>query len=209
MTHIDHIVFDVGKVLIHWDPNLVYLDLIPDDEERQHFLTHICSPDWNMEQDRGRDWTEAEDLLITGHPEKAEWIRAFSKDWIKSIPHAYLDIVSVYEGLIDAGRDVTLLTNFNQHKFVEAKKKFDFLTRARGETVSGLVELVKPEPDIYAHHHSTHGLDPAATLFIDDSIANIEAARAAGWQAIHFAGLEGAAKLTAALKQHGIDAKPS
>jgi 2-haloacid dehalogenase len=100
---------------------------------------------------------------------------------------------------------VTLLTNFNQHTFLEAKEKFGFLTKARGETVSGLVQMVKPEPDIYNHHHTAHELDPAATLFIDDSAANIEAARGAGWQAIHFAGLEGSAKLTAALRHHGID----
>lgn len=206
MTQVDHIVFDVGKVLVHWDPHLVYLDLIPDADERAYFLTHVCSPDWNLEQDRGRDWTEAEELLIAEHPDKADWIRAFSGDWIKSIPHAYEDIVGIYEGLIASGRDVTLLTNFNQHKFVEAKGKFNFLTKARGETVSGEVKLVKPEPEIYSHHHDAHGLEPSRTLFIDDSIANIEAARQTGWQAIHFAGAEGADKLVAALKQHGIEA---
>ena len=205
MTQVNHIVFDVGRVLVHWDPHLVYLDLIPDAEERDHFLTHICSPAWNLEQDRGRDWAEAEALLIADHPDKEDLIRAFSGDWIKSVPHAYDDIVAVYEGLIASGRDVTLLTNFNQHKFAIAKGKFEFLTKARGETVSGEVRLVKPEPEIYAHHHDTHGLDPAKTLFFDDSIANIEAARQAGWQAIHFAGVEGADKLVAALQQHGIE----
>ena len=77
MTKIEHIVFDVGKVLVHWDPELVYLNLIPDADERTHFLTKICSPEWNAEQDRGRDWEEAEDLLIAEHPEKAELIRAY------------------------------------------------------------------------------------------------------------------------------------
>ena len=205
MTKIDHIVFDVGKVLIHWDPELVYLDLIPDPQERQHFLDVICSPQWNMEQDRGRDWGEAEDLLIADHPEKADLIRAYRGDWIKSIPHAYDDIIGVFSALIAKGHDVTLLTNFNQHTFVEAKEKFDFLTHARGETVSGLVRLIKPDPAIYAHHTSAHGLDPARTLFIDDSAHNIESAKGYGWQAIHFAGLEGAAKLSSALNDHGID----
>ena len=80
MTKIEHIVFDVGKVLVHWDPELVYLNLIPDADERTHFLTKICSPEWNAEQDRGRDWGEAEDLLIAEHPEKAELIRAYRGD---------------------------------------------------------------------------------------------------------------------------------
>ncbi|NKB51004.1 MAG: HAD-IA family hydrolase [Rhizobiaceae bacterium] len=205
MTKIDHIVFDIGRVLIHWDPELVYLDLIPDADERQYFLSHICSPDWNLEQDRGRDWREAEDLLIADHPEKARLIRAYRGDWIKSVPHAYEDVAEVYAELIDAGHDLTLLTNFNQHTFLEAKEKFGFLTLARGETVSGDVRLVKPDAAIYAHHTSQHELNPATTLFIDDSANNIAAARQFGWQAIHFAGLEGAPKLRAELAAYGLD----
>ncbi len=205
MTKIDHIVFDIGKVLIHWDPQLVYLDLIPDADERQHFLNNICSPEWNLEQDRGRDWREAEDLLIADHPDKADWIRAYRGDWIKSVPHAYDDVAAVYSGLIEAGHDVTLLTNFNQHTFLEAREKFEFLTLARGETVSGDVRLVKPDPAIYAHHTSQQELDPANTLFIDDSANNIAAARQFGWQAVHFAGLEGAPKLQAALAEYGVN----
>ena len=205
MTKIEHIVFDVGKVLVHWDPELVYLNLIPDAEERNHFLSRICSPEWNAEQDRGRDWGEAEDLLIAEHPEKADLIRAYRGDWIKSIPHAYDDIVSLFHDLITAGHDITLLTNFNQHTFLEAKEKFGFLNRARGETVSGLVKLIKPDPEIYAHHTRAHELNPAQTVFIDDSAHNIDSARAYGWQAIHFAGVEGAPKLRSALNDHGID----
>lgn len=205
MTKIEHIVFDVGKVLIHWDPELVYLDLIPDPAERQHFLTTICSPEWNAEQDRGRDWRDAEELLIADHPEKAHLIRAYRGDWIKSVPHAYDDMVELYGRLINDGHDVTLLTNFNQHTFLEAKEKFDFLTHARGETVSGLVELIKPDPAIFAHHTTAHDLNPATTIFIDDSAHNIASAQQYGWQAIHFAGLEGAAKLKQALSDHGIE----
>ena len=205
MTKIEHIVFDVGKVLVHWDPELVYLDLIPDKDERLHFLNVICSPEWNVEQDRGRDWHEAEELLIADHPEQAELIRAYRGDWIKSVPHAYEDIVELYLQLMQNGHDVTLLTNFNQHTFVEAKEKFDFLTHARGETVSGLVQLIKPDPAIYAHHTNAHDLKPSNTLFIDDSAHNITSARQYGWQAIHFAGLEGAPKLRAALSEHGLD----
>ncbi|MEP1206655.1 MAG: HAD family phosphatase [Rhizobiaceae bacterium] len=205
MTKIDHIVFDVGQVLIHWDPELIYLDIIPDKAERQHFLTEICSPDWNMEQDRGRDWGEAEDLLIADHPDKADLIRAYRIDWMKSVPHAHDDIAQLYDRLISSGHDVTLLTNFNQHTFVDAQERFDFLTHARGETVSGLVKLIKPDPTIYAHHTSAHDLSPANTLFIDDSPDNIASARQFGWQAVHFAGREGAAKLAAALAEHGVE----
>ena len=95
MSQIDHIVFDIGKVLIHWDPELPYLDLLPDPAVRQAFLRDICSPDWNLEQDRGRDWREAEELLIADHPEKAGLIRAYRQRWHMSVPHAYADVVAL------------------------------------------------------------------------------------------------------------------
>lgn len=68
---IDHVVFDIGKVLLHYDPELAYLALIPDAAERRHFLATICSPEWNLEQDRGRGWREAEAQLIARPPQQA------------------------------------------------------------------------------------------------------------------------------------------
>jgi 2-haloacid dehalogenase len=204
MTKIEHIVFDIGSVLIHWDPELMYLDLIPDADQRRHFLTNICSPVWNVKQDRGRSWQEAEQLLIAEHPQHESWIRAYRQRWIRSVPHAFDDVVEVFENLIASGCDVTLLTNFNQDTYLEARNKFDFLAKARGETVSGRVKLIKPDPLIYEHHNASFALNPATTLFIDDSANNVSAAQKAGWQAIHFAGREGAAKLQSALQDHGV-----
>lgn len=183
---IDHIVFDIGQVLLHWDPHHIYQDLIPDETDRTHFLTHVCSPEWNIEQDRGRDWVEGENLLIQQHPDKKHLIRAFKKDWIKSIPHAIQGSVDIMQKFIEEGRDVTMLTNFNQHTFAEAQEKYPFLTTPRGVTVSGDVKLVKPEPEIYHLHTATFGLSPEKCLFIDDSLPNVFAARDAGWSAVHF-----------------------
>lgn len=204
MTKIQHIVFDVGQVLLHWNPELVYLDRITDAESRRGFLTSVCSPQWNIEQDRGRDWAEAEALLIDQHPEHEDNIRAFRSDWIKSVPYAYQDVVDLYQQLMDAGYDVTLLTNFNQHTFLEAKAKYPFLGKARSETVSGLVQMIKPDAEIYQHHTHTHDLEREQTLFIDDSANNVAAARQWGWQAIHFAGREGAARLHEELQGYGV-----
>lgn len=205
MTDIKHIVFDVGRVLIHWDPELPYLDLIPDADERAEFLQNVCTPAWNLEQDRGRSWEEGEQVLIDAHPDKAPLIRAFKKHWIKSVPHAYLDVVALYERLIGSRRDVTLLTNFNQHTFVEASDKYSFLNSARGATVSGLEGLIKPEPEIYSLHDEKHGLRTHDTVFIDDSEANIAAAHAHGWQTVHFTGAQGAQHLAAELAKLGVD----
>lgn len=186
MSKIEHIVFDIGKVLLHWDADLIYVDLIPDRAERQHFLTHVCSPEWNLEQDRGKPWEEAEDELITEHPDKADLIRAFRKDWVKSVPHHIDGTPEIMTELIDAGHDVTMLTNFNQHTYREAEGKFPFLQKPRGVTVSGDVKLIKPDPAIYEHHAVAFDLKPENTLFIDDSEKNVTGAQACGWRAVLF-----------------------
>lgn len=183
---IDHIVFDIGKVLIHYDPNIPFSRIIPDAEERRWFFENVCTHDWNLEQDRGREWPVAEAELIARYPEREEQIRAFRKHWHEMVPHAYDDSVAIMEGLIDAGRDVTMLTNFAADTFRHARELFPFLNRPRGVTVSGEIFLIKPDVEIYRLHAKNFDLDPARTIFIDDSAANVEGAKAAGWQAVQF-----------------------
>ncbi len=186
MTEIRHIVFDIGRVLIHYDPDLAFRDIIADEAERQHFLTEICSSAWNLEQDRGRPWEEAEAELIARHPDHEPNIRAFRKGWAEMVPHAFDETVALMERYIDAGRDVTLLTNFAADTFEEALELFPFLKRPRGVTVSGRIRLIKPDVAIYHHHAESFDLEPAATLFIDDSAANVSGARDAGWHAVQY-----------------------
>ena len=198
---IDHIVFDIGKVLIHYDPNIPFSRLIPDAAERKWFFENVCTHDWNVEQDRGRTWADAEALLIEVHPEREEHIRAFRKYWHEMVPHSYDDSVAIMEGLIADGQDVTMLTNFASDTFREAQVRFPFLTKPRGVTVSGDVGLIKPDIAIYETHAKSFDLDPAATIFIDDSAPNIEGAKAAGWDAVLFTGAD---KLRADLAARGV-----
>ena len=190
MTQIDHIVFDIGKVLIHYDPDLPFSRLIPDEAERRWFFDNVCTSDWNVEQDRGRTWEEAEALLIAEHPAHEDNIRNFRRHWHEMVPHAYDGSVAIMEGLIARGRDVTMLTNFAADTFTEARELFPFLEKPRGVTVSGEVGLIKPDERIYRLHAETFGLTPAATLFIDDSAKNVEGAKAAGWNAVLFTGAD-------------------
>lgn len=201
MSGISHIVFDIGKVLIHYDPELPFRRLIPDEEERARFLREVCTGEWNIEQDRGRSWQEAEALLIAEHPGDEEMIRAFRRHWHEMVPHAYGDTVTIMTGLIDAGRDVTMLTNFAADTFAEARARFPFLERPRGVTVSGEVGLIKPDDRIYRLHADTFGLAAAQTLFIDDSPHNVEAARRVGWNAVPFTD---AGTLKADLERFGL-----
>lgn len=201
MTAIRHIVFDIGKVLIHYDPDLPFSRLIPDAAERKWFFDTVCTPDWNIEQDRGRKWEDAEALLIADHPDHADNIRNFRRHWHEMVPHAYEDSVAIMEGLIDSGHDVTMLTNFASDTFREAQERFLFLKRPRGVTVSGDIGFIKPDREIYDHHVKAFSLDPAATLFIDDSQKNVDGAKAAGWQAVLFTGAD---RLRRDLAERGI-----
>jgi 2-haloacid dehalogenase len=186
MPEIRHIVFDIGKVLIHYDPDIPFSRLIPDAEQRRWFFDNVCTSAWNIEQDRGRSWDEAEALLIADWPDHAENIRGFRRYWHEMVPHAYDDAVALMERLIDAGHDVTLLTNWAPDTFVEARGRFPFLERPRGITVSGEIRAIKPERAIYDHHVRTFGIEPHAALFIDDSQKNVDGAVAAGWHAVLF-----------------------
>ncbi|MGV1801905.1 HAD family hydrolase [Agrobacterium vitis] len=201
MAEIRHIVFDIGKVLIHYDPNLPFSRIIPDAKERQWFFDNVCTHDWNIEQDRGRTWADAEALLIAQYPDREAHIRAFRQHWREMVPHAYDGTVEIFNGLIDEGRDVTMLTNFAADTFTEAREMFPFLNRPRGVTVSGEVGLIKPDVAIYHRHATDFGLEPAHSIFIDDSLPNVVGAKAAGWQAVHFVSPE---KLKAELTNVGV-----
>src|SRR3546814_17222632 len=105
------------KVVIQYDPKLPYSRIIPDEVEPREFFANVCTHEWNLEQDRGRSWEDAETLLIGQFPEREEQIRAFRKHWPEMVPHAYEDSVALMEGLLAAGRDVTMLTNFAADTF--------------------------------------------------------------------------------------------
>jgi 2-haloacid dehalogenase len=201
MSDIRHIVLDIGQVLVHYDPHLGYLELIPDEAQRTAFLRDVCTHDWNIAQDRGRTWAEAEAEAIALHPDKAELIRAFRKNHSMMIPHAYDDSVAILDALLGSSADVTFLTNFASDTFRETQARFPFLKKGRGVTVSGDVRVIKPDPEIYAIHTKSFGLDPAATLFFDDNPANVEGARAFGWKAELFKSAEG---MREDLKRYGI-----
>jgi 2-haloacid dehalogenase len=198
---VQHIVFDIGKVLIHYDPNIPFSRLIPDDAERNEFFDTVCTHEWNLEQDRGRSWEEAEALLVEQFPDKADLIRGFRLHWHEMVSHSYDDSVDIMLDLIQQGRDVTMLTNFAADTFKQAREMYPFLKVPRGVTVSGEIGLIKPDREIYNTHAANFDLEPAACLFIDDSQKNVDGAIAAGWQSVLFTGAD---RLREDLKALGI-----
>ena len=202
MSDIRHIVFDLGRVLFRWDPEIVYRRLIPDEARRRRFLDEICTGVWLLETDRGMSWKESEDRLIARYPDEAEMIRAFRPNWEEMLPGEIEESVAVVDALIAGGADVTALTNWAADTFPIAEARFPVLGRMRGITVSARVGLVKPDPAIFALHARTFGLEPEAILFFDDNPHNIEGARNSGWNAELFTE---PSRMKADLARHGIE----
>jgi len=181
------VIFDFGNVLLRWDPNFLYEKLIPDENERQHFLTQICSPEWNMEQDRGRPWNDAVSELVAQHPDKEDLIRAFYDRWHETLPGAIDGSVAILETLKAQKTPLYAITNFSVEKLEECKSRFPFLaTSFRDIVVSGEVELLKPDPKIYQILTERNALDTSDCIFIDDSPANVATANSLGITGLHF-----------------------
>jgi FMN phosphatase YigB (HAD superfamily) len=201
VSEIQHIVFDLGQVLIAYDMEAPYRRLVPDANARQRFFDEVGLHAWNLEQDRGRTWPDAESDLSARFPHHGDLIRAFRANWWEMIPGPLDANVAIVGDLIDRGLDVTALTNWATDTFAEAQAKFPILRRFRGTTVSGHVRMIKPDPAIYRHHAATFGLVPEATLFFDDNPTNVEAARSVGWNAEVYTSTD---TLMADLRRYGL-----
>ncbi len=180
------VVFDVGNVLIRWDPLLVYREMIPDDAKREWFMQNVCTAAWNVEQDRGRSWEEAVAVLIAAHPEWESQIRAFDERWHETVPGIIEDSVAVLAQLKQRGEKVYAITNFSREKWAECLIRFPFLQSFDGAIVSAHERVIKPDPAIFEILLERYGLSAPDCIFVDDSGRNIEAARGVGMKTVHF-----------------------
>jgi 2-haloacid dehalogenase len=180
------VVFDIGNVLLRWDPRNLYRTIFEDETEMEWFLGNICTPAWNLEQDRGRDWEEAVALLVKDHPKHERQIRAFHDRWPETVAGIYEQNVALLQKLREAGVPNYCITNFSGPKFVLAQEIFPFLGGFDGVIVSGDERLLKPDHAIYHLLLDRYGLEAADCVFIDDSRLNAEAAQAVGMHAIHY-----------------------
>ena len=196
------VVFDIGNVLIEWDPRHLYRDIFDGNEDlMEHFLAHVCTQEWNAEQDRGRPWGEAVRALAAEYPDCAELIRAYDERWEEMVPGEIPGTPEILSDLKEHGVPVYSITNFSVDKLALARRRFAFLDLFDGIVVSGAVGLLKPDPAIYHRLLDTFGLTAAEGVFIDDTPANVETARALGLHGLHFSG---AAKLRGELAALGL-----
>ena len=179
-------VFDLGGVLIDWDPRHLYRQLFDDPDEMEAFLAEVTTAEWNAHQDAGRPWAEAIEVLVAEHPERRELIEAFHRRWPEMLAGEIPGTVEVLADLGTAGVRLVALSNWSAEMFPVARERFDFLGWFEGIVISGEVGLNKPDPRIFEHLVERFGIEPAAALFIDDSPANIDAATALGFRAIQF-----------------------
>ncbi len=196
------VVFDIGHVLIEWDPRHVYRQVFAGDEARvEWFLRDVCPPEWNREQDRGRPWPEAIAEASARHPTVAAEIAAYRDRWHEMVPGAIEPSVALLRALAARGVPLYAITNFAADTLAEVLDRFDFFALFRGIVVSGTERLLKPSPEIYRLLAARHGLALENCLFIDDTLANVEGARAVGMHAHHFTSPEG---LRVELERHGL-----
>ncbi|MDF1791891.1 MAG: HAD family phosphatase [Thalassobaculaceae bacterium] len=191
---LDAVVFDVGNVLIHWDPRRLFrklftnVDMTADDDRVDWFLANVCTPDWNVEQDRGRPLSEAVAEAVGRHPDYAPQIRAYYGRFQEMIPGVIPESVAALGRAKAAGMPVHGLTNFGAETFPPTAQRFAFLRDFDTVVVSGEEGVIKPDPAIFEILIARAGLDPKRTAFIDDSAANIETATSLGFVTHHFTG---------------------
>ena len=180
------VVFDLGGVLIDWDPRYLYRQLFDDPDEMESFLAEVTTAEWNAHQDAGRTWAEAIELLVAEHPERRELIEAFHGRWPEMLAGEIPGTVHVLAELRAAGVRLVALSNWSAEMFPIARERFDFLAWFEGIVISGDVGVNKPDRRIFELLMDRFGIEPAAAIFIDDSAANVDAAAALGFNAIQF-----------------------
>ena len=182
----DTVIFDLGGVLIDWDPRHLYRSMFPDEAAMEHFLSEICSPAWNLQQDAGRSWADATAQLRAQHPTHSSLIDAYHQRWPEMIAGDIPGTVAILHALHEAGVPLFALTNWSHETFPVAEARFDFLGLFRGIVVSGAEKIIKPDPEIYHRLVMRFGLDARQCVYIDDNPRNAEAATRLGMHGIHF-----------------------
>ncbi|HEX6892556.1 MAG TPA: HAD family phosphatase [Chryseolinea sp.] len=199
---IDTIIFDLGGVLIDWDPRYLYRKIFKTEEEVTWFLENICTSEWNDKQDGGRTFQEATEELVDKYPDHEIPIRAWYDRWQETIPGPVHETVEILKHFKDnPTHRLFALTNWSAETFPWALNTFDFLHWFEGIVVSGIEKTRKPFPEFYHILFERYNIDPSRALFIDDNIKNIEGGKALGLKTIHF---QSPQQLRMELRQGGL-----
>jgi 2-haloacid dehalogenase len=181
------VIFDLGGVLIDWDPRHLYRRLFAGDlVAMEDFLATVCTEEWNEQQDAGRSFAEAEAEAVVRHPDKRDLIVAWARHFDEMIPGAIEGTVAILAELRARGVSLYALTNWSAETFPSQRQRFEFLSWFAGIVVSGEEKLIKPDPRIYQRLLERYDIAPVRAVYIDDVPANAAAAAALGIHGVHF-----------------------
>lgn len=181
------IIFDLGGVLVDWNPDYVYRTIFEKDEDRQWFYQNICTPDWNEEQDAGRSLADATELLVKQFPDHEANIRAYYGRWTEMLGGPIQETVAILKHLKEKKQHrLYALTNWSAETFPIALGLYDFLHWFDGRLVSGEEKTRKPFKDIYELLIKRFNIDPAKAIYTDDNVRNLHPAKELGMHTIHF-----------------------
>ncbi len=180
------VVFDLGGVLIDWDPRHLYRNMFDDESEMDRFLAEICSTDWNLQMDRGLPFEEGVAALSRRHPKMSTYIEAFWKRWPEMVAGAIDGTVDILESLHGKGVPLYALSNWSVQTWPYARDRFEFLNLFDGLVISGFEGTMKPEEAIFNILLERYTIDPADAVFIDDRAENVAVAETLGMRGIRF-----------------------
>jgi 2-haloacid dehalogenase len=199
---VNAVIFDLGGVLIDWDPRYLYRPLFGADvAAMEDFLARVCPPEWNRQLDAGVPFAEAVAQRQREFPEHADLIALWKDGWAQMLRDAIPETVEILAALRGRGHRLIALTNWSAETFPVARSRFEFLGWFEDIVVSGAERLVKPDPRIFRLALERNRLEACDTVFIDDLLPNVVAAAALGLDAVHF---RGADALREALEARGL-----
>ncbi len=204
MNKIDTIIFDLGAVLVDWNPMNVYLKAFEGDEKKARwFLDTVCSSAWNTAIDGGKDWQESIEEKILEFPEYEKYIRLYRSEWESMLNGEISGTVEILKRLKESGKyRLYSITNWSSETFAIAFERYDFLKWFEGIAVSGDLKMIKPHKEIYLHTLDKYDIKAENSIFIDDNKANFETANVLGINGIHFKSPE---ELEQSLKQFNLE----
>ena len=198
---IKNIIFDLGGVLIDWNPRYVYRNYFGHESDMESFLENVCNMKWNERHDAGVSFDQNGKELIERFPQYEKAIRMYDTEWEKMLGGEISGTVEIMRTLKGRGYKIFALTNWSAEKFPIAMQRFDFLGEMDGIVVSGREKTIKPSPKIYGILLERYGLRATESVFIDDNAANVEAARKLSMTGIRF---ESPQKLSEQLRRLGV-----
>ncbi len=187
MPNISALIFDLGGVLIDWNPAYLYSKIFSREEDMNYFLENICTMEWNEEQDAGRSINDGVAILIDKYPQYKYEIEAYYNRWTEMLGGCFDENVELLYRLKKIDHiQLYALTNWSAETFTIARNKYPFLGLFEGIVVSGFEKTKKPDKKIFDVLLDRYNLNPESSLFIDDNSRNIESASSLGIHTIHY-----------------------